>query len=103
MDLTASSAVNLPISNANLRLGVVRMGVRSTRSTYSVMSVPPRFTFTTNFVFFMFVTASVLRRTSPLDIGKELKEALTTLGHRNSPVRNPEFPSFHEAATQSLF
>jgi hypothetical protein len=51
----------------------------------------------------MFVTASVLRRTSPLDIGKELKEALTTLGHRNSPVRNPEFPSFHEAATQSLF
>jgi hypothetical protein len=58
MDLTASSAVNLPIRNANLRLGVVRMGVRSIRSTYSVMSVPPRFSLTTKFVFFMFVTAS---------------------------------------------
>jgi len=32
-----------------------------------------------------------------------LKEVLTTHGHRNSPVHSPEFPSFHEADTQSLF
>jgi hypothetical protein len=53
MDLTASSAVNLPITSASLGLEVVRMGVRSIRFTYSVMSVPPRFTFTTNFVVFI--------------------------------------------------
>jgi hypothetical protein len=35
MDLTASSAVNLPITSASLRLVVVFMGVRSIRSTYS--------------------------------------------------------------------
>jgi hypothetical protein len=34
---------------------------------------------------------------------KELKEVLAKHGHRNSPVRNPQFPSFHEADTQSLF
>jgi hypothetical protein len=34
---------------------------------------------------------------------KELKGALATHGHRNSPVHNPQFPSFHEADTQSLF
>jgi hypothetical protein len=34
-DLTASSAVNLPIISARLRLGVIWMGVRSIRCTYS--------------------------------------------------------------------
>jgi len=53
MDLTASSAVNLPITSASLRLIVVSMGVRSIRRTYSGTRVPPRFTFTTNLVFFI--------------------------------------------------
>src|SRR5580704_673274 len=52
MDLTASSAVNLPISSASLRLVVISMGARSIRCTYSVARVPPRFTFTINLVFF---------------------------------------------------
>jgi hypothetical protein len=39
----------------------------------------------------------------PATYWKELKEVLTTHGHRNSPVHDPEFPSFHEADTQSLF
>jgi hypothetical protein len=34
---------------------------------------------------------------------KELKEVLTTHGHRYSRVRDPECPSFHEADTQSFF
>src|ERR1700738_4006467 len=52
MDLTASSAVNLPISNASFRLVVIRMGARSIRCTYSGARVLPRFTFTINLVFF---------------------------------------------------
>ena len=51
MDLTASSAVNRPISNASLRLVVIRMGARSIRCTYSGARVPPRFTFTINWFF----------------------------------------------------
>src|SRR5580658_2924105 len=53
MDLTASSAVNRPITRASLRLVVVWMGVRSIRWTYSGARVPLRFTFTRNLVFFM--------------------------------------------------
>jgi hypothetical protein len=53
MDLTASSAVNLPIISASLRLVVIWMGVRSIRCTYSGARAGPRLTFTTNFVFFM--------------------------------------------------
>src|SRR5712692_10534617 len=53
MDLTASSAVNLPITSASARLVVVWIGARSIRCTYSGARVPPRFTFTTNLVFFM--------------------------------------------------
>ena len=53
MDLTASSAVNLPITSASLRSVVVWMGARSIRCTYSGARVPPRFTFTTNLVFFV--------------------------------------------------
>jgi hypothetical protein len=41
--------------------------------------------------------------TQPVRYWKELKEVLTTHGHRNSPVHHLEFPSFHEADTQSLF
>ncbi len=52
MDLAASSAVNLPITSANLRLVVVWMGSRSIRSTYCG-ACAPRFTFTTNLIFFM--------------------------------------------------
>src|SRR5579862_7804911 len=59
-DLTASSAVNLPIRRASLRLGVIWMGVRSIRRTYSVARVLPRFTFTTNFVFMDFITPQML-------------------------------------------
>jgi hypothetical protein len=33
---------------------------------------------------------------------KGLKEVLTTHGHRNSPVIDLGFPSFHEADTQLL-
>src|SRR5258708_3425705 len=53
MDLTASSAVNLPIASASLRLVVVWMGVRSIRCTYSGARVPLRFTLTRNFVLVM--------------------------------------------------
>jgi hypothetical protein len=53
MDLTASSAVNLPISKASLRLVVVWMETRSIRCTYSGARVPPRFTLTINLVFFI--------------------------------------------------
>ena len=56
MDLTASSAVNFPITSASLRLVVVWMGVRSIRCTYSGAWVPPRFTFTTNLMFIMIVS-----------------------------------------------
>jgi hypothetical protein len=109
-DLTASSAVNLPISSASLRLGVIWMGVRSIRCTYSVARVIPRFTFTTNFVFFNGFSLLSLyadgrhhrSTTQALKYWKELKEVLTTHGHRNSPVIDPEFPSSHEADTQSL-
>jgi len=60
--LIASSAVNLPITSASLRLVVVWMGIRSIRWTNSGTRVPPRFNFTTNLVFFnWFVTPSVLR------------------------------------------
>jgi hypothetical protein len=64
MDLTASSAVNLPMSSARSRLVVIWMGVTSIRSTYSGVRVPPRFTFTTNLVMFMclFVTAPIVLR-----------------------------------------
>lgn len=54
MNLTASSAVNLPITSAKLRLVVVCMGARSVRRTYSGTRVPPRFTFTTNLMFLIF-------------------------------------------------
>src|SRR5277367_730064 len=52
MDLTASSAVNRPISKASLRSVFMRMWARSIRCTYSVARVPPRFTFTINLDFF---------------------------------------------------
>jgi hypothetical protein len=52
MDLTASSAVNLPITSASLRLVVVLMGVRSIRSTYSWTDYRHG-SLSTNFVFFM--------------------------------------------------
>src|ERR1700732_4004804 len=58
MDLTASSAVNLPITSASLRLVVVWMGVRSIRCTNSGAWVPPRFTLTTNLV--VFISLNVL-------------------------------------------
>jgi hypothetical protein len=56
IDLTASSAVNFPLTRARLRLVVIWTGVRSIRSTYSGARVPPRLTFTTNFVTFVCVT-----------------------------------------------
>jgi hypothetical protein len=51
IDLITSSAVNFPITNANLRLVVVRRGIASIRCTYSTVRLPARFTFTTNLVF----------------------------------------------------
>jgi hypothetical protein len=39
---------------------------------------------------------------SPSDIGMELKEVLTTHGHRTSSMHDLESPSFHEADTQWL-
>jgi len=59
MDLTASSAVNFPITSASLRLSVIWMGVRSIRCTYSGARVPPRFTLTTNLMFIMIVSFSL--------------------------------------------
>jgi hypothetical protein len=52
-DLIASSAMNFPMTSASLRLVVMRMGVGSIRCTNSGVSVPPRFSFTTNLVFFI--------------------------------------------------
>jgi hypothetical protein len=43
MDLIASSAVNLPNSNASLGLLVIWIGVGSTRCTFSGARVPPRY------------------------------------------------------------
>jgi hypothetical protein len=51
IDLITSSAVNFPITNANLMLVVVRRGIASIRRTYSTVRLPARFTFTTNLVF----------------------------------------------------
>jgi hypothetical protein len=53
IDLITSSAVNFPITNANLRLLVVRRGIASIRCTYSTVRLPTRFNFTTNLVFIM--------------------------------------------------
>jgi len=52
MDLTASSAVNLPMSNASLRLVVMWMGAGSTRCTYAGAALP-WLTLTTNLMFVM--------------------------------------------------
>src|SRR5437899_3234787 len=54
MDLTASSAVSLPMSSASLRLVVIWVGIRSIRCTYSGTRKPLRFTFTTNLMFIVF-------------------------------------------------
>jgi hypothetical protein len=56
MDLAASSAVSLPITNASLRLVVVPIGVRSSHCTYLGARPAPQVTFTTNFVSFMFLS-----------------------------------------------
>src|SRR5258708_1890598 len=53
MDLTASSAVNLPISRASLRFVVMRIGVLPSCCTYSGRRMPPRFTFTRNLMISM--------------------------------------------------
>src|SRR5579862_9374800 len=53
MDLTASSAVNLAIINASLRLVVISMEVRSIRRTYSGARATPRGTLITNLMFLM--------------------------------------------------
>jgi hypothetical protein len=37
--------------------------------------------------------------TQAVRYSSELKEVLATHGHRESPVRNPQFPIFHEADT----
>jgi hypothetical protein len=118
MDLTASSAVNFPITSASLRLVVMWMGVGSTRCTY--LGAPPRSTFTINFVFFIVfhysLSSNEERGTNITAFSehhpsqhksvrdwKGLKEVLATHGHRTSSVPDLEFPSFREAYTQSLF
>src|SRR5579862_4001762 len=53
MDLTASSAVNLAIINASLRLVVISTEVRSIRRTYSGARATPRGTLITNLMCFM--------------------------------------------------
>jgi hypothetical protein len=45
--------MNFPMTSATLQLVVMRMGVGSMRCTNSGVSVPPRFSFTTNLVFFI--------------------------------------------------
>jgi hypothetical protein len=69
IDLTASSAVNFPITRARLRLVVIGTGVRSIHSTYAGARVPPRLTFTTNFVMFPGVTP-VPRRNAKRTVNK---------------------------------
>src|SRR5579864_1497424 len=53
MDLTASSAVNLPMISDCLRLVVIRIGLRSIRCTYSGIRTPPRLTLTRNWMIFI--------------------------------------------------
>ena len=65
IDFTASSAVNLPITRASLRFVVVWIGIRSTRNTYWGACAPPRFTFTTNLMFFMIPSRSCDRVWDP--------------------------------------
>ncbi len=60
-DLTASSAVNLPITCASLRMVVIWIGDESTRCTYWGARAPPRFTFTRNLMFFIFISLSEKR------------------------------------------
>ena len=54
----ASSAVNLPIRSASLRLVVRWIGVESTRWMYWGARQLPRLTFTTNLMFFILISLS---------------------------------------------
>src|SRR5258705_10166252 len=53
MDLIASSAVNLPMSSASLRLVVMRIGVLSSCCTYSGRRTAPRSTLARNLMISM--------------------------------------------------
>lgn len=87
MDLMVSSAVNLPITSASLRLVVVWMGVRSMRWTYSEARAPLRFTFTMNFVFFGEIAVSMFS----LFRGKGLRSAIARYPVEKS-IRFSELP-----------
>ena len=93
--MTASSAVNLPITRASLRLGVIWMGVRSIRCTYSVARVLPRFTFHNKFCVHDFHKC--------LKCCQALKEVLAMHGPRSSPSIDPVFPNSHEVDIQPFF
>jgi hypothetical protein len=62
MDLITSSAVNLPMTSANLRLVVVWRGIEPARCTYSGVPLPVRFSFTMNFVFARVIPSYALIR-----------------------------------------
>jgi hypothetical protein len=94
-DLTASSAVNLPINRASLRLGVIWMGVRSIRCTYSVARVLARFTFHNKFCVHDFHKC--------LRCCQALKEVLAMHGPRSSPSIDPVFPNSREADILPFF
>ena len=70
-DWTTSSAVNLPMTSARLRLSVVRTGLRSIRATYSVARVP-RFTCTKNFVFIIFSRLEISAEKESLRVREEV-------------------------------
>jgi hypothetical protein len=59
-DFMASSAVNLPMTNASLRLGVIWMGSRSILRMYCGARLPTRFTFTRNLIVDIFTFSGFL-------------------------------------------
>jgi hypothetical protein len=112
MDLAASSAVNLPITSANLRLVVVRIGIRSSHCTYLVARVAPLVTFTTNLVGFMVPFNRGEKRSRCLDFGwanrireperiKELRKSKSLIFNARplpnrcqSVTTNPQLPAW---------
>src|SRR5439155_7677313 len=90
-ELTTSSAVNLPITSAKLRLRVVWTGLASIRRTYSAARVP-RTTLTTNFVFFislLYCLDVLLRRSRSTGqkSNAEARNRFSNAGESNQPIQ----------------
>src|SRR4029077_8259600 len=94
-DLTASSAVNLPITRASLRLGVIWDGCRI--NALHVFRGPSA----TSIHFHNKSCAHDFHKC--LRCCQELKEVLAMHGPRSSPSIDPVFPNSREADIQPFF